>query len=108
MRQIGLLAAAAEHALENHWDLMKEDHRRAKEFAEAISEVSAFSIDLDTVETNIVLFDTLEQDANTVIAKFAELDIHFVPFGPNTIRATFHFQVGDEELASIKEILAEF
>ncbi len=108
MRQIGLLAAAAEHALENHWDLMKEDHRRAKEFAEAISEVSAFSIDLDTVETNIVLFDTLEQDANTVIAKFAEHDIHFVPFGPNTIRATFHFQVGDEELEIIKESLADF
>ncbi len=108
MRQVGLLAAAAEYALDNHWDLMREDHRRAKALAEAISQCSAFSIDLDSVETNIVLFDTLEQDSTTVIERFAEHDIHFIPFGPNTIRATFHFQVGDEELSRINRILSKF
>ena len=107
MRQIGLLAAAAEYALDNHWELMKEDHRRAKEFAEAISNCSAFSINLDSVETNIVLFDTLNEGANTVIARFEEQGIRFVPFGPNTIRATFHFQVGDEELEKVILVIKE-
>lgn len=101
MRQIGLLAAAAEYALDNHWELMKDDHRRASEFAEAISKCSVFSIDLDSVETNIVLFDTLNEDANAVIAQFGEEGVRFVPFGPNTIRATFHFQIGDEELDKV-------
>lgn len=108
MRQIGLLAAAAEHALDNHWELMKEDHRRAKEFAKAISKCLSFSIDLESVETNIVLFDTLNSNASTVIEQFVVQDIHFVPFGPNTIRATFHFQVGDGELEKIKRAVAEF
>ncbi len=101
MRQIGLIAAAAEYALDNHWDLMKDDHRRAKEFAKAISSNSAFSIDMDSVETNIVLFDTLNEDAITVISRFEDHGIRLVPFGANTIRATFHFQVGDEDLEKV-------
>ncbi|MFV1884440.1 MAG: threonine aldolase family protein [Balneola sp.] len=108
MRQIGLLAAAAEYALDNHLGLMKDDHRRAREFAEAISNCSAFSINLDSVETNIVLFDTLNEDANAVIARFEEQGIRFVPFGPNTIRATFHFQIGDQELDNVLLVIKNF
>tara|TARA_R110000868_G_scaffold304437_14_gene565199 strand:+ start:41310 stop:42347 length:1038 start_codon:yes stop_codon:yes gene_type:complete len=102
MRQIGLLAAAAEYALDNNWELMKEDHHRAKEFAKTVSECSKLSIDLDSVETNIVIFDLLEEDAVSAQKKLAKKDIHVVPFGPKTLRATFHFQIGDSELERVK------
>ena len=108
MRQIGLLAAAADYALDHHWELMKDDHRRAREFAKAVSNCSDFSIDPDSVETNIVLFDTVHEDANTVIARFEEQGVRLVPFGPNTIRATFHFEVGDEELERILKVVENF
>lgn len=105
MRQIGLLAAAAEYALDNHWKLMEEDHRRAKEFAKVVSECSKLSIDLSSVETNIVIFDVLEGDAVTTQTMLAKEGIHVVPFGPKTLRATFHFQIGDKELESVIEVV---
>ena len=108
MRQIGLLAAAAEYAVDNHWELMKEDHRRAKEFANTVSESSKFTIDLSSVETNIVIFDVLDEGAESAVLKFAEKDIHLVQFGPNTLRATFHFQIGDEDLEEIKSAVMSF
>ncbi len=101
MRQIGLLAAAADYALEKHWPLLEEDHRRAKAFAQTVSECSQLSIDLDSVETNIVIFDVKEGGAPAALAKLADQGIHMVQFGADTIRATFHFQVGDAELEKV-------
>lgn len=97
MRQIGLLAAAADYAVEHHWPLMEKDHDRARQFAEILKASPHFSIDLDTVETNIIIFDTVEEPAGTWISRFSEHGIGVVPFGEQTIRATFHFQVTDEE-----------
>ncbi|MDX1641457.1 MAG: GntG family PLP-dependent aldolase [Balneolaceae bacterium] len=101
MRQVGILAAAADFAVEQHWHLLDDDHKRAKEFAKAISKNPAFQIDLSTVDTNIVLFDVVDATAEVALQKFADKGIAFVPFGPKTIRATFHFQVNDEDLKTI-------
>lgn len=107
MRQIGLLAAAADHALENHWPLMKDDHRRAKELAEVISGCSELSIDMNSVETNILIFDLVNETANLAVAKLEEHGVRMVPFGPKTLRATFHFEIGDEELEKVKGVVRE-
>ncbi len=108
MRQVGLLAAAADYAVENHFPLMKEDHRRAKKLAEAVSENPNFKIDLNTVESNIVIFDTVDEAAVDVLKKFEEKGIVMIPFGPNTIRATFHFQVGDEDLERVLDMIKSY
>lgn len=108
MRQVGLLAAAADYAVENHFSLLKDDHRRAKLFAQAVAENDAFEIDLTTVETNIVLFDTVAETASQALAKFKKSGIEMVPFGPETIRATFHFQVGDSELDQVLSAVTEY
>lgn len=108
MRQIGLLAEAADFAVENHWPLLDDDHKRAKEFAEAISKNPAFKIDLSTVDTNIVLFDVVGETADEAIQKFSDQGIVFVPFGPKTIRATFHFQVDDEDLGNVLNAVEEY
>lgn len=108
MRQIGLLAAAADFAVENHWPLLDDDHKRAEEFAKAVSENPAFHIDLTTVYTNIVLFDVVNGTAEQAIKKFSDKGIGFVPFGPKTIRATFHFQVDDEDLKKVLEVITNY
>ena len=105
MRQVGLLAAAADYAVEHHFPLMEEDHRRARIFAEAVNENSAFEIDLASVETNIVIFDVNKTKAQEVLSDFAVAGVGMIPFGPKTIRATFHFQVGDEELEKVIEVV---
>lgn len=98
MRQAGLLAAAADYAVENHWELLENDHKRAAKLAEAISEKNGLGIDPDTVETNIVIFDVIDHSAEYVLKQLAGESVMMVPFGPKTIRATFHFQVDDADL----------
>lgn len=105
MRQVGLLAAAADYAVENHWPLLSDDHKRAKKLAAAVSEKKGLVIDTKSVESNIVIFDVEHETAETVLNQLAEKGVLMVPFGPKTIRATFHFQVDDDDLEqSIKAI----
>jgi len=103
MRQVGLLAAAADYAVEQHLPLLKEDHRRAKLLADTIAGCPGLFIDPETVETNIVIFEVKEGDVSAALAQLEERTIRMVPFGSRTIRATFHFQVGEPELQKTRE-----
>lgn len=108
MRQTGLLAAAAEYGYQNHFSLISEDHRRAKEFADVIVDHPDFTIDPATVHTNIVLFDVKDGNATKTLDYFAEHGVQMIPFGPQTIRATFHFQVDDDDLVKVIEVVNRF
>ena len=57
MRQAGIIASAGIYALENHVDRLADDHRRARELAERINEMPKLSVDLNTVESNMVYID---------------------------------------------------
>ncbi len=107
MRQVGLLAAAADFALDNVWPLMVHDHRRAKEFAAAINQSTSFQVDLDTVQTNIVLFKVLDGNTNAVLDAFSSRGVGMTQFGPDIIRATFHYQITDADVDQIKAIIGE-
>jgi threonine aldolase len=54
MRQVGVLAAAAEYALDHHVERLAEDHEHAKLLAERLG------VDPATVETNMVAVDVAE------------------------------------------------
>ena len=105
MRQIGLLAAAADYAVENHLGLLKTDHDRAKKFAAETDRSEYFSADPENVETNIVLFDVNESDAISWVKKFSDNGVGVVPFGHKTIRATFHFQITDQEFEKVLDVV---
>jgi threonine aldolase len=107
MRQVGLLAAAADFALDNNFSNLKKDHERAKQLAEAVDGCSKLSIDLNSVETNIVIFDVKNESAVEALARLEEKGVRMVPFGPNTIRATFHYQIGDAELQKVVDSVKE-
>lgn len=57
MRQAGILAAAGLIALEESPKRLHEDHANARTLAEGIAAIPGIAIDLETVETNIVIFD---------------------------------------------------
>lgn len=105
MRQIGLLAAAADFCVDNNYSKLRLDHQRAQKFAKSIDSHPAFRIDLSSVFTNIVLFDAVNGTAEDVLAIFEEQGIGMVPFGPKTIRATFHYQVDDDDLKKVLEVI---
>jgi threonine aldolase len=54
MRQVGILAAAADYAITHHLQDLAHDHRRAKSLATAIASIDSSLIDPLTVQTNIV------------------------------------------------------
>lgn len=107
MRQVGLLAAAADYALENNREKLSEDHRRAKEVAQVIFDSKYLAVDMSNLQTNILLFDAVNETAESIINKLAEKGIQMIPFGPKTIRATFHFEITDEDVEQVKAALAE-
>ncbi len=55
MRQVGILAAAGLVALREVVPTLPEDHRRARLLAQALAVHPNFSVDLDWVQTNIVM-----------------------------------------------------
>jgi len=57
MRQAGVIAAAGIIAIENMIDRLKDDHENAKLLARGLSKIEGISLDLDRVQTNIVLYD---------------------------------------------------
>jgi threonine aldolase len=57
MRQAGIIAAAGIYALNNNIDRLADDHRRAHALAEKLNELPDLSVDLDTVESNMVYID---------------------------------------------------
>lgn len=57
MRQAGVLAAAGLVALEESPQRLGEDHEKAQLLATALASIPGIAIDVDRVQTNIVIFD---------------------------------------------------
>ena len=54
MRQVGILAAAAEIALKENINNLALDHQNARYLAEKLNDISGFSVNLEHIETNMV------------------------------------------------------
>lgn len=98
MRQVGILAAAADYAVEHHFELLKEDHKRARSLGKTIMQCSKLHIDINSIRTNILLFDVKNLKATEALLMLEKEGILMVPFGPQTIRAVFHFQITDDDM----------
>src|SRR3989337_900473 len=57
MRQAGIIAAPGIIALEKMIDRLEEDHINARRLASGIAKVEGIAVDLNRLQTNIVLFD---------------------------------------------------
>jgi threonine aldolase len=104
MRQSGILAAAGLWALENNLARFAEDHANARLLAERLAGLRGVSLDLATVQSNIVIFRMEEgaPDAATVVARAQELGVLVSAFAARTVRAVTHLDVSraDCELAA--------
>lgn len=101
MRQVGVLAAAALHALDHHIERLADDHRRARGFAEGVAGIPGARVDLAGVETNIVNVDVPGLAAERVAQASASRGLFWNPTGPSRLRAVFHLDVaeGDDRRA---------
>jgi threonine aldolase len=97
MRQVGVIAAAALVGLEEERGRLEEDHARATKLAAGLAGVRGISLDVASVETNIVIF-SLEGEwgpAQEVLAKLASRGVLAGAAGPKSIRFVTHADVND-------------
>jgi len=108
MRQAGIIAAAGIVALTTMVERLAEDHANARLLAEAIAHLG-FNIDLNTVQTNIVVFDTaiLGKTAQQVIADLNCLGIKANPFGNYKVRLVTHYGVSREDVDYTINVLSK-
>jgi threonine aldolase len=106
MRQAGILAAGALHALAHHRARLTEDHANARTLAEKLARVEGVRIDLASAETNLVNID-LDVPADVVARVARELGVAINPSGPKRLRAVTHLDVSRADIDAAAEILAK-
>jgi threonine aldolase len=108
MRQAGVLAAAGLMALEKGPMRLHEDHANARLLAEALSNMDNVEIELDAVETNIVVFRlTGERSASELVNRLKLRGVLMSAVGTDTIRLVTHLDVGRGTCMTAAEVLAE-
>jgi threonine aldolase len=109
MRQAGILAAAGLYALDNHRPHLSDDHEKARRLAEVLDALAPFEIDLERVETNILVFESPSTPAGEIVDALADEDVHVTQFGPHTLRITTHRDVSTEDVdTAIDALQAQF
>lgn len=109
MRQTGHYAAAALHGLVHHRERLAEDHRHARQLAEALAASPALRLDLATVQTNIVVFHLQPgaPDAAALVAQARARGLLLNAFGARTVRAVTHLDVSAADVAQAGTVLRE-
>lgn len=106
MRQVGILAAGALHALAHHRARLAEDHANARLFAEKMARAPGASVNLAGVETNIVNVD-VEPPADAISRMANEMGLLINPTSAKRLRAVLHLDVSKAQAEQAAQILAE-
>jgi threonine aldolase len=99
MRQVGILAAAGQYALDHHLERLAEDHEHARLLADACG------VDPSSVDTNIVVVDV--PDAPAVVAAARDHDVLVSAVGPRALRLVTHLDVKRDEVDIAAGVLAK-
>jgi len=103
MRQLGVLAAAGIVALEEMVDRLPIDHEHAKLLAAGLAEIPGCAVDLDTVQTNMVLLDVrgLGVDASEFAERLRESEIIVCPRPPWRVRFVTHRHITKDNIFTV-------
>lgn len=105
MRQVGVLAAAGLYALKNNIDRLKEDHEKAKILAEFLNDSDSFEIDMETVQTNILIFKPLKKSVDEILSSAKEKGLLLSVGRVGSLRAVTHMDVSFEQIKEAIQIL---
>lgn len=94
MRQAGILAAAAMHALDHHIDRLADDHARARRLAEGLQGLPGVTVQMP--QTNMVFIDLPRERAAAAVAALREQGV--LSTGLYQLRLVTHLDVNDEQI----------
>ncbi|MBI4634900.1 MAG: aminotransferase class I/II-fold pyridoxal phosphate-dependent enzyme [Candidatus Rokubacteria bacterium] len=108
MRQVGVVAAAGIVAIERMVDRLAEDHANARALAAGIARLPGLSVDLASVQTNIVIFAVdRPSGAAELVAGCASRKVKIHAIGPASIRCVTHKDVDADDIARTLDALRE-
>ncbi len=105
MRQAGVIAAAGLYALKNNTERLAEDHQKAKLLAEAINSIPSLKINIDSVQTNIVIFKPLILSVEDSLRKCKENGLLLSVGKVDSLRAITHLDVNFDEIKKAIQII---
>jgi threonine aldolase len=107
MRQAGILAAAALHALDHHVERLADDHRNARVLAEAIADTPGLRLDPPDVHTNLIWFE-VDPDLGTardLAAALRQQGVLVYASVGQRLRACTHLDVSAAQAERAAEVL---
>jgi threonine aldolase len=107
MRQAGVLAAAAIVGLEQMVDRLAEDHDNARLLALGIAEIPQLQVDLDTVQSNMVMFTLASRNLSQqqVLANLAAEGLKVTTMDAEHFRAVAHYGITRSDIEAAIAIL---
>ena len=108
MRQVGVLAAAGEYALDHHVERLADDHARAAAIAAACATARPGVVDPTSVQTNIVVLDLAGSGltAPALVEACRADGVLMSAFGTRRVRLVTHLDVDDEATATAATVIA--
>jgi len=109
MRQAGILAAAGLFALEHNRARLVDDHFHATALAETLGRIDGITVDLASVQTNIVMADVAPSigTADELMNRAGERGALFYSVGPQRIRLVTHYDIDRKACERAAAIIAE-
>ena len=109
LRQTGIVASAAQYALENNIDRLKNDHENARQLAVGLASIDGIQIDAERVKSNLVFFEIeVERGlASQLAGALKEQGILIGPMGRQRLRAVTHLDVGTADIEKAVERIRE-
>jgi threonine aldolase len=105
MRQIGVIAAACEYALNHMVERLAEDHETAKVLAEKLSHFEGIKINWNLAKSNMVWFDVTVEgvSASEFVNLLGKEGVKVLSLGPKSIRAVTHYGITLKDVEQVAE-----
>lgn len=109
MRQAGVLAAAGIVGLEEMIGRLADDHANAKALAAGLDEMDAYTVDVDSVETDIVMFGMSDPAVNLddVVTALAANGVKLNRIDATRFRAVTHYGIEAKDIETALTAMAE-
>lgn len=106
MRQVGVLAAACRHALDHHVADIESSHRQCLQAFEQIAELPW--LDVETPATNILLFETREPEAQSLVNHLQQAGVGALALGERTVRLVFHRDLAEDAVDRLSRSIQSY
>ena len=107
MRQVGILAAAGLYAIKNNISRLAEDHKKADILANRIYETGQFKINLENVQTNILIFEPKNISVEESLKKCEKNGLLLSVGQVGTLRAVTHMDISFDEIKKACDIISK-